>query len=343
MSGRGRTLILIGVVLFLGAILVGVFLLRGSGGGGAAPTPEPQVAQIVVAVQSIPRGSEIVSGTVALRAWPVEQLPPGFLVDVAEAEGRFARFDIPPGLPILPEMMAETSRLALAEPSELPKQIPPGKVAVALPVTRLSSVAYALKAGDHVDVLATLFILDLDEEFQTQLYNDYMLAIPSTKEGTITFLEINPGGRDRNPVFGFPALDRPSEAQRPRIVAQLTVQNMVVLGVGDWLSQSQPAVEAPPESAEGPPTPAPQAAAAVPELDIITVVVDPQDALVLNFLRESGAVIDLALRSSEDGEQTFTTESVTLQYMFTRFEIAEPPRLTYGIEPKFVPTPAPAQ
>jgi Flp pilus assembly protein CpaB len=335
MGGRSRTLILLGVVVLLGAVVVVVLMMRGGGGGApATPTPEP-LTMIVVAAQDIAQSQEILSGTVALRVWPKEQLPPGFLTRVEDAVGQYAKSDIPAGLPVLSSMIApEYSRTV--QPSELTKQIPAGKVAVALPVTRLSSVAYALKAGDHVDVLATYWVLDLDQDFQTKLVNKYLMASPQ-KDGGVQLAPVDPGGREQGTLFGYPVLEQPAEGQRARLVAQLTVQNMVVLGVGDWLSQVQPA-EAAPTPIPGQPTPAPVEATAP---DIITVVVDPQDALVLKFLRESGAVMDLALRSLEDTEQTFATESVTLQYMFTRFAVTEPPKLKYGVEPAPPATPTP--
>ncbi len=339
MGGRGRTLILIGVIVLLGGVLVVALMLRGGAGQPAAtPTPAPKVTKIVVAVQTIPRGSEVLSGTVALRDWPAEHVPPGALLDINQALGQYARFEIPKGLPILASLLAETAKAALFEPSELPKQIPAGKVAVALPITRLSSVAYALKPGDHVDVLASFWVLELDEEFQTKLFNKYLVAQATGTEGAVTFVPLEWGGRDRPPVLGFPAIEQPREDQRPRLVVQLTVQNMEVLGVGDWLSQAEAAPAATPVPQQGQPTPAPSAPAAP---DMITVIVDPQDALVLKFLREAGVIVDLALRSAEDAYQMFTTESVTLQYMFTRFDIAEPPKLKYGLEPKYQATPRP--
>lgn len=337
MSGRGRTFLLLGVVVLLGVAAVVVLMTRGGNRGGAAVTPTPVVAaQVVVAVQDIPRGGEILTETVALRAWPADQVPPGAMMEVQAVLGQFARFDIPKGLPLLPAMLAPTRGGALFTPSQLPGQIPAGKVAVALPISRLSSVAYAIKPGDHVDALASFLVLDLDEEFQTRLANKFVMAVPSP-EGVVTFIPMDPAGRDRNPVLGFQAIEQPSERQRPRLVAQLTVQNMLVLGVGDWLSQSQPEVAATP-AADQAQAPTPNAAA---QPDVVTVIVEPQDALVLKFLRESGAAIDLALRSADDAEQMFATESVTLQYMFTRFEVAQPPKLTYGIEPHPTPVPTP--
>ncbi|MBN1890954.1 MAG: Flp pilus assembly protein CpaB [Thermoflexales bacterium] len=334
MEGRRRIFIIAGLVLLLGIVAIAVVLMmRGGGGGGEvveiepSPTP-PQTVGIVVAVQTIERGRQIMSDTVGLYEWPVEQVPPGALYSVDEALGLYAMFDIPPGVPILTTIAVDTRSLVPSVPSDLPFKIPTGKVAIALPINRLSSIGYALNPGDRVDAMASFLVLDLDEEFQTKLQNNQTLAVPGKE--TITFMTIEPGGRNRNPLLGFAALEYPSEVQRPRLVAQLTVQNLMVLGVGDWITEPEPQPQPTPQGGSGQAQATPEGPT-LPE--IVTLVADPQDALALKFLREAGAIIDLALRSASDTEQTFTTESVTVQYIFARFDVAEPPKLPYGIEP----------
>ncbi|MBN1890197.1 MAG: Flp pilus assembly protein CpaB [Thermoflexales bacterium] len=337
MGGRGRTLLLVGVVVLLIAALAVVFMLRQGGDDGEVAlepvgTPTPSTTQIVVAIQDIPRGEQVMSGTVDLADWPIGRVPAGAMVSVDKAMGQYVRFDLPSGVPILPGMLAATLG-ELAGVSDLPLKILPGKVAVALPVSRLSSVAYALMPGDHVDVLASFWVIGLDEEFQSELQNNMILIVPA-KEEEINFVQFNPGGREGSPLFGYGTLEHPSGKQYPRVVSQLTVQNAVVLGVGDWLSQGAPAATPVPQGGQSQQTE--ETGPSGP--DIVTLIVDPQDALVIKFLRETGAVIDLALRSAGDKEGQFSTEAVTIQYMFTRFQMAEPPKLPYGVVP--APTPS---
>jgi Flp pilus assembly protein CpaB len=124
----------------------------------------------------------------------------------------------------------------------------------------------------------------------------------------------------------------PGEEQRPRLVTNLTVQDAKVLRVGDWMEQEQQeegaetTEEQPPEGEE--PTPVPS-----PQVRPLTLAVTRQDALTLKYAQEIGANIDLVLRSIGDAEKSFDTESVTLQYMFERFDIEQPPKLPYGITP----------
>ena len=91
------------------------------------------------------------------------------------------------------------------------QKIPPGKVAYALPVGRYSGVAWAIRPGDHVDVIISLLVVDLDEEFQTILPNNASCVQPPEGEGcqggVLGRLEVLPNGWVVNL--------RPSEEQRP--------------------------------------------------------------------------------------------------------------------------------
>ena len=42
--------------------------------------------------------------------------------------------------------------------------------------------------------------------------------------------------------------------------------------------------------------------------------------------------MELALRAAGDEQASHSTEAVTLQYMLTRFNIAVPPKLEFGID-----------
>ncbi|HET9494247.1 MAG TPA: hypothetical protein VFR15_08460, partial [Chloroflexia bacterium] len=55
-------------------------------------------------------------------------------------------------------------------------------------------------------------------------------------------------------------------------------------------------------------------------LKIITFVVEPQEALILKYIKDSGGTIDLAVRSARDNEIK-TTDPVTLDYLVDLFEL----------------------
>jgi pilus assembly protein CpaB len=128
----------------------------------------------------------------------------------------------------------------------------------------------------------------------------------------------------------------PSEDQRPRAVSQTLLQDAIVLQVGNFstteeeLAAMQPTA-APEETAEG--EQAAPAAEPVKPPDLITIIVNPQDAVTLNYLLYSGAQLTLALRGAGD-DQRVQTEAVTLQYLMDQYAIPVPAKLPYGMEPR---------
>lgn len=298
--------------------------------------PEGAV-EIVVSAQDIPRNTRIVSGTGALEMaqWPEDMVPEGAFKNMEAVFGQTSRVDIARGTPILSKMITEVPGEGGARGSDAALQIPKGKVAYAMPVSRYSSVAWALQPGDHVDVLVSLLMVDLDEEFQTILPNQAVCVSPTEEEGCKSGVM----GRLEALSNGWIVQVRPSERQRPRLVSQLTVQNAMVLRVGDWEKKEvegrQPVEATEGEGAEtgeaggaqAEPTPTPRES-----VRPLTLAVTPQQAVALKYLQESGASIDLVLRSAGD-TGTVNTNSVTLEYLFESFGIETPPKVPYGVTP----------
>ncbi len=333
---RGRLLLLMGLVLALGAAVIVAVVLRQQ--PAEAPPPEAKFAQeaeptgvptqkVWVALQPIPRGGDFVEGTLGLRDWPTSNVPPDVIGDVAETIGRVAAIDIVQGMPILRSMLAEKGAAGQAA-----LLIPDGKVAVAYPIDEQSSVAYAIQPGDYVDVLIVASFVDMDEDFRTKLPNFIQFFTsytdPDTGQTSFTLLPKTDEGKFERPP-GLPpeiggAIVYPREAQRPWRVAQLTVPAAKVLRVGPWIEQPQAQV---PEGEQPPPEPLPT---------IITLAVDPQDALVLLWARKSELYTEMALRSPGTENARYQSEAVNLQYILTRFNIpVPPPKLDYGLEKEF--------
>jgi len=333
---RGRLLLLVGLVLALGAA-VAVAVVMSQQQAETPPPPEAKFAQaeptgvptqkVWVALQPIPRGGEFVEGTLGLRDWPTSNVPPEAIGDMAETIGRVAATDITQGMPILRDMLAEKGAAGQAA-----LVIPDGKVAVAFPIDEQSSVAYAVQAGDYVDVLILASFVDMDEDFRTKLPNYIQFFTsstdPDTNQTSFTLLPKTDQGKFERPP-GLPpeiggAIVYPREAQRPWRVAQLTVPAAKVLRVGPWIEQPQPQVA---EGEAPPPEPMPA---------ILTLAVDPQDALVLLWARKSEMYAELALRAPGSENNRYQPEAVNLQYILTRFNIpVPPPKLEYGLEQEF--------
>jgi Flp pilus assembly protein CpaB len=338
---RGRLLIILGVVvglLTLGAVVflvVGGNFLAGIMSEAATPTPEggpdeqveeeTPTREVIVALQPIPRGAQFVDGSIGRRPWPVDSLPPEFIQDEIETIGMVAKTEVVQGQIIVRDMLAP-----MAGADNASFRIPSGKVAVAYPITRQSSVAYAIQADDFVDILVTAFFLDIDEEFQTILPNKLSFLVPELDDETgeqIGFSLTPPVDEGRFEIASgdFPAIVFARQDQIPRRAAQLTVQAAKVIKVGPWI---EPTPAPPPAEGEGgegetPPTPTPK----LP--DIVTLAVTPQDALVLLWLRENGIHTEMALRAAKEENADHLTEAVTLQYMLTRFNISVPPKIEF--------------
>ncbi|HDD24546.1 MAG TPA: Flp pilus assembly protein CpaB [Chloroflexi bacterium] len=344
----GRLLLIIGGILVVAALAVGgILLMKGqkapqepAGEGEMTPvSQEPQV-EIVVAAQELSKGTTITeemlqepAPAVTLKPWPEDEIPMGAITDLEEVVGRTLRTDATPDLPILASMlmMAPTGSSAAL-------QIPEGQVAYALPVSRYSSVAWALQPGDYVDVIISLLLVDLDEEFQTIEPNQARCLSPSDDPacvgmgGPMGRLEVMPNGWLVNLT--------PAETQRPRLVTQLTVQNAKVLRVGDWPQEGEEEGEAI-EPTPTPPIPTEAEAAGGetpaetrPVYAPLTLAVSRQDAMVLDYAQLIGAHITFVLRRTGDNKDEVSTESVTLQYMMEQFNIEVPEKSPYGVDPR---------
>ena len=374
-GGRRRTgLILIGVivvVLLIGLVVVVVLGRAAVGFGQAAaeaqmtelpPPTQPTFTQIVIAAQDIRRGARLSSQMVTTMNWPLIEgipLPTGSIeikegVDSQEQiadriEGRIARVDILAGQPVLDHMLTPGQ-----EPFELGDlgsdaalQIPQGRVAMAFPITRLSSVAYAIHPGDHVDIMRSFQFVVVNEDYQSIL-PDFGVTI-AAPEGSGIPVGGEPGmvGQIEDGALGSTLVILPSEKQRARQTTQMVIYNAIVLRVGTWplVSEYAPLVvvqqptatplpegETPPEgaAAEGP-TPIPPPV--VP--DIVTLVLSRAEALVLKYSMETGARIDLVLRSALDDEVAVeATEAVTLEVIINTYNVAIPPRLPVAQQPR---------
>jgi len=349
----GRLLLILGVIVLIGAIAVAVLLLTGDQEPSPGPTdgedvtPTPMnTREIVIAVQKLPRGLRITEDLEALQIqpWPVDALPAGTFSQPEQVYGSIVRTEIPRGMPVLETMVTQDVDEVGETGSDAALTIPENRVAYALPVARYSSVAWGVKPGDHVDVLLSFLMVDLDQEYQSPLPNNAeCLSFPDEgegeEEGAQQECTISLMGRLETLPNDWVVNVIPRQEQRPRLVSQVTVQDAVVLQLGDWpeaeVDKEQPAPQPTPTSpAQGdpdtqtPPTPTPTPPAVKP----LTLAVTRQDAIVLDYALAVGARMNLVLRPVGD-TAIDTTESVTLQYLVDRFNIELPPKLPYGVTP----------
>lgn len=280
---RGR-LILILLLFILLLLLCGVLFLRfqspGAPGPAAPSTPEPvQTVDVVVTTQEIRRGQRITEEMITLQPVPLEiatNVP--YLLNPEDAIGQLAARDLPAGI-LLTEGDVVPSAVELAATGSVAAlQIPPGYVAISIPINRLTSVSYAIQPGDVVGILVTLPFVELDPEFQSRLPNlsaslvqnglligrgterpaaEVPAAVPAPPQEGAQFVggetlqtlvvQVVPGEAPVGRVEeqgDFTLYTIPSEIARPRLVSQMIVSDAVVLYVGTFPWQRPEALAA---------------------------------------------------------------------------------------------------
>lgn len=383
-----------------------LFALDGNGDGdggnpqsGVTPSPTAEPYRIYVAARAIPRGKKIEADDLKLQDWngdlfPIyEQIPEskpfnledhGFL-DVnddlvtnieKDAIGQYARTDIPAYTPLFPTHIANVPSDLAAVGSDVATLISQDRVAISIPLdpTGIGQVAYAMQAGDTVDIIMTFAFIDVDIFFQTRIPNTVSTLV-LTADGELTFTPPTLGtaearlfeldvlffleetGEIRSIRQILPGAIGPSEQiQRPRLVTERIIDGARVLHVG-WFPEDGRIYGVPDTPTPFVPTdvpilvgteqPAQANEATFPPATlsptpytpmIVTLEVTPQDAVTLAWSIESGIPMQFVLRSGlvEAGVALAPTDPVYLSYLIDRYQLPDPDilRLTYALEPR---------
>ncbi|MCA9997768.1 MAG: hypothetical protein KDE56_18545 [Anaerolineales bacterium] len=309
----------------------------------ATATPAIQYKNVVVAKTDLPIGT-----TLTLDLLAVEQRPDsniafqgGYEVEAPEElVGEIVKVAVRRGQEILRPMLALNPTDLPSLGSDLALYVDQGRVAVAMPINRYSGAAFAMRPGDLVDVLMTLDLVQLDEEFQTELPNQTQridetalstglpFLLPAATEGRLEFV-------DELGIVGEIAPVLP--IQIPRQVTQLTVQQAQVLWVGTW-NNKRPLPAAAPQTdalgqaiAQPTPDPVPQRSEDNPDLVILSMTA--QEALAIKWALERGVRVDLALRSPGD-TNVFVTNSVSLPQLVDQGRVTVPEAIGFDAAPR---------
>lgn len=357
----GRILIISAIVLILIlAVVYAVTQLSGSGAGGGA---EINTTDIVILVQPVERGGVVTAEMLDTLAFPTPETIETMYTSFDPIVGMRARYDLEPGIPVTSAMLVGGPDELSTAGSDQALLIPEGMVAFPITIDRFSSLGYGLRAGDHVNVIATMLFVDLDQDFQSELPNNTGAVISpggsvvlsaSDQEGSSSQLvsdellsvlsaQVSTGGSGSpqgnsivDPIFDQPFYVVPSEPQRPRLVSQMLMQDVVVLHIGNSLYTDEngdevaDAYEPQSPGLDGGGQPLPPGPKAPP--DLVTLIVSPQDAVTLNYLLFSGAKLTMALRSSGDANLN-ATQAVTLDYLVNTYDIPVPTKLPFGLDP----------
>jgi pilus assembly protein CpaB len=312
------------------------FLLTGGGGllrpQAPAATPTPQTVEVVAAGQTIPKAAILDEGMLTMLQWPENLVTASMFRNMSEVVGKYAKYQLDQGHVISTADVA-TSTLDVPEGgSEAARLIPNGMVAISVPMNKLGLVSYGIQDGDHVDLIVSALFVDVDPSFQSILPNlagAVTLAQASGQQTVSVAAGSQVGRTEIDPVLNAPVYVIPAEPQRPRLVSQMILQDIQVLHVGDF---ALPGTEVAAQPTPGPtPTPGPPPPPVAPS--VITLIVTPQDAVTLTYLRYSGAKMGLVLRGVDD-QTRVQTESATLQFLLSQYGITIPAKLSNAMTPK---------
>ncbi len=344
---RGRIFIYIALILLVA--LAGAFLfLRSQVEPDVTAVPAPALVDIVIAKQKIPQGEKITEDVLGSISLP-EGTDFGvmFRYDQREEQliGKIAKYPLEQGVVITQSMVGGTGDIASTGP-EWANLIPPSMTAISIPTSRLSSVAYGVADGAHVNVIACFLFVDIDSGFQSVLPNRTAFVSQSgvPPEGAPSLSASVSAGQtgeaagsaqgraELDPTFQQPIYIVPSEDQRPRPVCQTVFQDVAVLKLGDFPVGGQ-AVSSTGSSEDAPPAPGENAEQASVAPDVVSLIVSPQDATSLTYMLYGGAKLTLTLRGANDTSR-METEAATLQFLLSQYAIPVPAKLPYASEPR---------
>jgi Flp pilus assembly protein CpaB len=330
---RGRTLILVLLIIIIG-LVVAFFAFQQF--AAQAPKPaQPLFVDVYIAGQNIPQGGKITEDLLTTITIPQEKVVQVmFTRDELPAllNNKVAKFPLDQGVVITESMVSDASAAVPISGPQWASLIPPGMTAMSIPTNRLALSGYSVSDGAHVNINACFLFVDVDPAFQTILPNKTASltgtglgkdSLPILSLGATTS-DVPQGRLELDPSLQQPYYLIPSEAQRPRMVCQMLLQNVVVMKLGNF-SQPVPVTTTQPAN-----PPAAQQAPAPP--DIVTLVVSPQDSITLSYIMYTNAKITMTLRNPTDQARQ-ATEASTMQFLLSQYNIPVPAKLPYSMQP----------
>lgn len=336
----GRILIFLAIILIIGLIVAAVALPRVLSMIRPA-TPTVTVYEVYYAQQKIEQGVIVAEEMLGIYILPETSFADVMFTKSEKSSlvGQKAKFDIEQGVPITTGMVTPPDTGLETGGPPWANLIAATKNAITIPISRLTSVGYGVADGAHVNVIACMLIVDVDPSYQSVLPNYVSLLVgPGVKPDQMPGITIgeNPvlapqvapyqGRTEVEPAFQQGIYIVPSEPQRPRPVCQMIMQDIPVLRLGNFpLAVEQVAAN------QATPTPQPSSVSQAP--DIVTLVVSPQEAVVLTYLVYTNTPLYLTLRNTTDPARQ-VTESATLQFLLSQHNISPPVKLAFSLTPR---------
>ncbi len=277
----GVTIAIVG----LGLIVLGIFAISRIVRQSFAPLPAPTqipvtTTPVVVTTHDIALGSVLQKEDLKVVQMPVENVPRNALTTVEAALGRITTVHLIEGEMLLEHHLADPTNVS----HDIGYIIGNDQVLMAFPSTDLMSSLHILQRGDFVE-----------------------LFVSATEN--VPVQQIGPNGE---PVAVAPGQPQTMEQ---RLFTWDAMQKLelaaVVVDVVESTRSSTATTPGQPQ-----PTPVPQSV----NVRAYLLALNPQDALLLKNLIDTGAKFDFVLRSPTSNE-TFNVVPVTTEYLVERFQL----------------------
>lgn len=138
---------------------------------GATRDEPATLKPLVIAKTNIPARSVIVASQLEVKQVPEQGYPQGGLSTIQNVVGSVALLNLSTGDLVVRVMLerpnSQDSDNGNTTGSSTALTIPEGKRALTIPIGLVSGVGYAVKPGDHVDILVTMEIKDSNETTAT--------------------------------------------------------------------------------------------------------------------------------------------------------------------------------
>lgn len=157
MRRSGKLLIILGVVL--AAVAFGGIYVMMNRTTEPVEAPEVFTVPVVVAAMDIPARTVLMAENVTVKEMPIDMVPPLAVTEVMSATGSIAMTDIYADQILLHSMLADEETGSNLIPA---LNVPEGMVAMAVPINEISGVGEALRIGDHVDIIGSLYLIEHD-------------------------------------------------------------------------------------------------------------------------------------------------------------------------------------
>lgn len=150
------------LALICGLIAAGsmyIFLI-----GATGHVPVAALKPLVIVKTNIPARSVIVANQLSVKEVPVQGYPQGAFSTIENVVGSVALLNLSTGDLVVSAMLERSNSQDLGKQNSVGSTtaltVPDGKRALAIPIGLVSGVGYAVKPGDHVDILVTMEIKD---------------------------------------------------------------------------------------------------------------------------------------------------------------------------------------